>query len=72
MIGSRMESVRVCLCVRPRENIENGELDLSEIKRTKSTPMVEMNDSVKVLSAKRSKRDDFPTPESPMRRSLKR
>ena len=39
---------------------------------TKSTPMVEMYDSVYVSSANRRSKQDFPTPESPIRRSLKR
>ena len=33
------------------------------------TPMVEMYDSVYVSSAKRSRRHDFPTPESPINKS---
>lgn len=62
-------SKRECVGVLPKIGGESGE---KRKMRTKSTPMVEMKDSVKVLSAKRSKREDFPTPESPMRRSLKR
>ncbi len=41
-------------------------------ERTKSTPMVEMNESVNVSSAKRNNKHDLPTPESPMIRILKR
>ena len=39
---------------------------------TKSTPMVEMYDSVYVSSANRRRRQDLPTPLSPIRRSLHR
>ena len=37
---------------------------------TKSTPIVEIYDSVYVSSAKRRSKQDFPTPESPISRSL--
>ncbi len=40
--------------------------------RTKSTPIVEMYDSVYVSSANRSRRHDLPTPESPISSSLNR
>jgi len=44
----------------------------TNMKLTKSTPMVEMYDSVYVSSANRSNRHDFPTPESPINKSLNR
>uniref|UniRef100_A0A6B2LWZ0 Uncharacterized protein n=1 Tax=Arcella intermedia TaxID=1963864 RepID=A0A6B2LWZ0_9EUKA len=44
----------------------------SSVRILKSTPIVLMNDSVKVLSANRRSKLLFPTPESPMRSNLKR
>jgi len=55
---------------------ERQELDMDRVvqgwRLTKSTPIVDMYVSVYVSSAKRRRRHDLPTPESPMRRSLKR
>ena len=42
----------------------------SIVRILKSTPIVEMYDSVYVSSAKRNKRHDLPTPESPINKSL--
>jgi hypothetical protein len=42
----------------------------SMVRILKSMPMVVMNDGVNESSLKRSRQHDFPTPESPMRRSL--
>ena len=42
------------------------------VRLTKSTPIVEMYDSVYVSSANLKRRQDLPTPESPIRSSLKR
>lgn len=42
----------------------------SMVRILKSMPMVVMNDGVKESSLKRSRQQDLPTPESPMRRSL--
>jgi hypothetical protein len=44
----------------------------SIVRILKSTPMVEMYDSVYVSSANRSSKHDLPTPESPINKSLKR
>ena len=44
----------------------------SIVRILKSTPIVEMYDSVYVSSAKRSSRHDLPTPESPISSSLNR
>jgi hypothetical protein len=40
------------------------------MQHTKSTPIVEMYDSVYVSSAKRKSKQDFPTPESPINSNL--
>lgn len=44
----------------------------SMVRILKSTPIVEMYDSVYVSSANLKRRQDLPTPESPIRSSLKR
>jgi hypothetical protein len=40
------------------------------VRILKSMPIVVMKDGVKESSLKRRRQQDFPTPESPMRRSL--
>jgi hypothetical protein len=40
------------------------------VRILKSMPMVVMNEGVKLSSLKRSRQQDLPTPESPMRSSL--
>lgn len=42
----------------------------SMVRILKSMPIVVMKDGVKESSLKRRRQQDFPTPESPMRRSL--